>query len=148
MSFDFTGTETPVPIIHPPGDGKHVGVLRGRSTFKVESAQTNGAYAILEQIIRGGLNKMDEAKCSVIGGHSIRNEDILFGCAVTGKIDPRKIWRNVGARPGDVLLFTKSIGTGVLSTALKNNRISQVSLDAAIASMCQLNRAALSPALQ
>jgi len=101
-----------------------------------------GDPAILEQIIRGGFNKMDEAKCSVIGGHSIRNEDILFGCAVTGKIDPRKIWRNVGARPGDVLLFTKSIGTGVLSTALKNNRISQVSLDAAIASMCQLNRAA------
>jgi len=101
-----------------------------------------GDPAILEQIIRGGLHKMDEAKCSVIGGHSIRNEDILFGCAVTGKIDPRKIWRNVGARPGDVLLFTKSIGTGVLSTALKNNRISQVSLDAAIASMCQLNRAA------
>jgi selenide, water dikinase len=101
-----------------------------------------GDPAILEQIIRGGLNKMDEAKCSVIGGHSIRNEDILFGCAVTGKIDPRKIWRNVGARPGDVLLFTKSIGTGVLSTALKNNRASQISLDAAIASMCQLNRAA------
>src|SRR5580704_1347176 len=68
-----------------------------------------GDPAILEQIIRGGLNKMDEAKCSVIGGHSIRNEDILFGCAVTGKIDPRRIWRNVGARPGDVLLFTKSI---------------------------------------
>jgi selenide, water dikinase len=101
-----------------------------------------GDPAILEQIIRGGLSKMDEAKCSVIGGHSIRNEDILYGCAVTGKIDPKKIWRNVGARPGDVLLFTKSIGTGVLSTALKNNRISQISLDAAIASMCQLNRAA------
>jgi selenide,water dikinase len=101
-----------------------------------------GDPAILEQIIRGGLSKMDEARCSVIGGHSIRNEDILYGCAVTGKMDPRKIWRNVGARPGDVLLFTKSIGTGVLSTALKNNRISQISLDAAIASMCQLNRAA------
>ena len=101
-----------------------------------------GDPAILEQIIRGGLSKMDEARCSVIGGHSIRNEDILYGCAVTGKIDPRKIWRNVGARPGDVLLFTKSIGTGVVSTALKNNRISQISLDAAIASMCQLNRAA------
>jgi selenide,water dikinase len=101
-----------------------------------------GEPAILEQIIRGGLNKMDEAKCTVIGGHSIRNDDILFGYAVIGKIDPRKVWRNVGARAGDVLLFTKSIGTGVLSTALKNNRISQISLDAAIASMCQLNCAA------
>jgi selenide, water dikinase len=101
-----------------------------------------GDPAILEQIIRGGLSKMDEAKCSVIGGHSIRNEDILYGCAVTGKIDPKKVWYNVGARPGDVLLFTKSIGTGVLATALKNNRIAQISLDAAISSMCQLNRAA------
>lgn len=101
-----------------------------------------GEPAILEQIIRGGLNKMAEAKCSVIGGHSIRNEDILFGCAVTGTIDPRKVWRNVGARPGDTLLFTKSIGTGVLSTALKNNRVSNSSLDAAITSMCQLNAAA------
>jgi len=101
-----------------------------------------GDPAILEQIMRGGLGKMDEAKCSVIGGHSIRNDDILYGCSVTGKIDPKKVWRNVGARPGDVLLFTKSIGTGVLSTALKGNRISQISSDAAISSMCQLNRAA------
>lgn len=54
MSFDFSQTETPIPIIHPPGDGKHVGVLRSRSTFKVESAQTNGAYAILEQTIPAG----------------------------------------------------------------------------------------------
>jgi selenide,water dikinase len=101
-----------------------------------------GDPAILEQIIRGGLSKMDEAKCSVIGGHSIRNEDILYGCAVTGKIDPKRVWRNVGARLGDVLLFTKSIGTGVLITVLKNNHIAQTSLDAAISSMCQLNRAA------
>jgi selenide,water dikinase len=101
-----------------------------------------GDPAILEQIIRGGLSKMNEAKCSVIGGHSIRNEDILYGCAVTGKIDPKKVWRNVGARPGDVLLFTKSVGSGVLITALKNNPISQISLDAAISSMCQLNRTA------
>jgi quercetin dioxygenase-like cupin family protein len=54
MAFDFSQTETPVPIIHPPGDGRHVGVLRSKSTFKVESAQTNGAYAILEQTIPAG----------------------------------------------------------------------------------------------
>src|SRR5258708_24329824 len=76
---------------------------------------------ILEQIIRGGIAKMNEAKCSVIGGHSIRNEDMLFGYAVTGVINPDRVWRNVGARAGDALLFTKPLGTGVITTALKKN---------------------------
>jgi len=98
--------------------------------------------AILEQILRGGLDKMNEAKCSVIGGHSIRIDDIVFGYAVTGVIDPSRIWRNVGAQTNDVLLLTKSLGTGVISTALKNGRDEKVSLEAAIASMAQLNRAA------
>jgi selenide, water dikinase len=101
-----------------------------------------GDSAILEQIIRGGLDKMAEAKCSVIGGHSIRNEDIQFGYAVTGTIDPRRIWRNVGALADDVLLLTKALGTGVLSTALKKDQLQKPALDAAVASMSQLNRAA------
>ena len=98
--------------------------------------------AILEQIIRGGLSKMNEAECSVLGGHSIRTEDMLFGYAVTGTIHPRKIWRNVGARPGDVLVFTKPIGTGVITTALKKNQASPQSLTAAVDAMTTLNRAA------
>jgi len=98
--------------------------------------------AILEQIIRGGLAKMDEAKCSVIGGHSIRNEDMLFGYAVTGVINPHRVWRNVGARPGDVLLFTKPLGTGVITTALKKDRATPESLLAAVAAMTTLNQAA------
>jgi len=85
---------------------------------------------------------MDEAKCSVIGGHSIRNDDIQFGYAVTGIINPQRIWRNVGARAGDLLLLTKALGTGVLSTALKRERASAVSMQAATASMLDLNRAA------
>jgi selenide,water dikinase len=101
-----------------------------------------GDIWILEQIIRGGLDKMNEAKCTVIGGHSIRNEDIQFGYAVSGIVNPLQIWRNVGATTNDVLLFTKALGTGVISTALKNDRVSKESLDAAIASMSQLNRAA------
>jgi len=96
--------------------------------------------AILEQIIRGGLAMMNEARCSVIGGHSIRNEDMLFGYAVTGAIDPRRVWRNVGARTGDVLLFTKPLGTGVITTALKKNCAAPESLDAAVAAMTTLNR--------
>jgi selenide,water dikinase len=98
--------------------------------------------AILEQIIRGGLAKMNEAGCSVLGGHSIRTEDMLFGYAVTGTVDPKKIWRNVGARPGDVLIFTKPIGTGVITTALKKNQASEQSLAAAVDAMTTLNRAA------
>ncbi len=101
-----------------------------------------GDTAILEQIIRGGLDKMTEAQCSVIGGHSIRNEDIQFGYAVTGTVNPHRVWRNVGAQTDDILLLTKALGTGVISTALKKDRASKVSLDAAVASMSQLNRAA------
>ena len=97
---------------------------------------------ILEEIIRGGLAKMDEANCSVIGGHSIRNEDMLFGYAVTGVIDPQRVWRNVGARTGDVLLFTKPLGTGVITTALKKDRATPESLAAAVLAMTTLNRAA------
>jgi selenide, water dikinase len=97
---------------------------------------------ILEQILRGGLDKMKEAKCSVIGGHSIRIDDIVFGYAVTGVINPLEVWRNVGAQTNDALLLTKALGTGVISTALKNDRAEKASLDAAFASMMQLNRAA------
>ena len=101
-----------------------------------------GDPEILEQIIRGGLAKMNEAKCSVIGGHSIRNEDMLFGYAVTGTIHPQRVWRNVGAKPGDALLFTKPLGTGVITTALKKDRASPESLAAAVSAMSTLNAAA------
>jgi selenide,water dikinase len=110
------------------------------SALSLVGFPAKGDVKILEQIIRGGLNKMTEAQCSVIGGHSIRNDDIIFGYAVTGVINPKQIWRNVGAHTNDVLLFTKSIGTGVLSTATKNNCIEKNALDAAIGSMTKLNR--------
>jgi selenide,water dikinase len=112
------------------------------SSLSIVGFPEKGDPEILEQIIRGGLAKMNEAKCSVIGGHSIRNEDMLFGYAVTGTINPQRVWRNVGARPGDVLLFTKPLGTGVITTALKKDRASAESLAAAIAAMSTLNAAA------
>ncbi len=117
------------------------------SALSIVGFPEKGEPEILEQIIRGGLSKMMEAKCSVIGGHSIRNDDIQFGYAVTGIIHPQRVWRNVGARAGDVLLLTKALGTGVLSTALKKDRAAEPDLAAAIASMTRLNRAA-SEALQ
>ncbi len=112
------------------------------SALSIVGFPDKGDPEILEQIIRGGLSKMSEAQCSVIGGHSIRNEDIQFGYAVTGVINPQRVWRNVGARTGDILLLTKAIGTGVLSTALKKDRVAAADLETSIASMSQLNRAA------
>ena len=112
------------------------------SALSIVGFPEKGDPAILERILRGGLNKMDEAKCSVIGGHSIRNEDIQFGYAVTGVINPLQVWRNVGAQTNDVLLLTKALGTGVISTALKNEKAEKGWLDAAIASMTELNREA------
>ena len=112
------------------------------SALSIVGFPEKGDPAILEQIIRGGLDKMKEAKCTVIGGHSIRNDDIQFGYAVTGTIPPHKIWRNVGAQANDVILLTKAVGTGLISTALKRERASKANVDAAIASMSQLNRAA------
>jgi selenide, water dikinase len=112
------------------------------SALSIVGFPEKGDPAILEQIIRGGLDKMKEANCTVIGGHSIRNDDIQFGYAVTGTIHPQKIWRNVGAQANDVILLTKAVGTGLISTALKRERAAKANVDAAIASMSQLNRAA------
>ena len=112
------------------------------SALSVVGFPEKGDPAILEQIICGGIAKMNEAKCSVLGGHSIRNEDMLFGYAVTGVIDPHRVWRNVGAHAGDVLLFTKPLGTGVITTALKKDRAKPESLAAAVSAMTRLNRAA------
>jgi selenide, water dikinase len=110
------------------------------SALSIVGFPEKGDPAILEEIIRGGLSKMNEAKCSVIGGHSIRNEDMLFGYAVTGVINPHRVWRNVGARTGDVLLFTKPLGTGVITTALKKEQATTESVAAAVAAMTTLNR--------
>jgi selenide, water dikinase len=112
------------------------------SSLSIVGFPEKGDPEILEQIIWGGLAKMEEAKCSVIGGHSIRNEDVLFGYAVTGVVHPDRVWRNVGARAGDALLFTKPLGNGVIATALKINRATSESLAAAVASMTTLNQAA------
>src|SRR6202049_3816201 len=77
-----------------------------------------GDLEVLGQILAGGLSKMVEAGCTVIGGHSIRDEETKFGYSVTGVVHPKKILANAGAKAGDALLFTKSIGTGVISTAI------------------------------
>ncbi len=103
---------------------------------------------VLEKILQGGLAKMQEAGCAVIGGHSIADDEIKFGYAVTGLVNPQRVLSNAAARPGDRLVLTKRIGTGIISTALKENRASKASVDAAVYSMCVLNRAASEVALK
>ena len=95
---------------------------------------------ILEKILEGGYAKMQEAGCAVIGGHSIGDEEIKFGYAVSGLVHPKRIFLNSAARPGDQLLLTKRLGTGIISTALKKGQASPQAVDAASQSMCALNR--------
>jgi len=112
------------------------------SALSIVGFPPQGQPDLMEQILRGGLSKMEEAGCAVVGGHSIRDEELKFGYAVTGVIDPRRVWRNVGAQPGDALLLTKPLGTGVIATALKQGKAAEASVAAAMASMARLNREA------
>src|SRR5205823_5581046 len=97
---------------------------------------------ILERILAGGLSKMIEAGCTVVGGHSIRDDETKFGYSVTGLVDPKRVVKNGGARAGDRLLLTKALGTGVISTAIKKAVAKQSWIDAAVRSMTTLNKAA------
>jgi selenide,water dikinase len=101
-----------------------------------------GDLDVLERILAGGLSKMVEAACTVVGGHSIRDDETKFGYSVTGLIHPNKVFTNGGAKLGDRLLFTKALGTGVISTAIKKGSAKQSWIDAAVASMTTLNKAA------
>ena len=100
----------------------------------------DGDLDALQRILVGGLDKMIEAKCTIVGGHMVRDPGVKFGYAVTGTIDPRRIWANAGARPGDRLLLTKPLGTGVISTALRAGKAQAEWVDSAAESMRKLNR--------
>jgi selenide,water dikinase len=101
-----------------------------------------GDFDVLEQILAGGLSKMIEAGCTVVGGHSIRDPEIKFGYSVTGMVHPKRVLTNAGARAGDKLIFTKAIGTGVISTAIKKGQAQEEWIAAATTSMTALNRRA------
>ncbi|MCC7498281.1 MAG: selenide, water dikinase SelD [Bryobacterales bacterium] len=102
----------------------------------------SGDLEVLEEILRGGAEKMQEASCVILGGHSVSDEELKFGYAVTGTVDPRRVLTNAGAQPGDALVLTKRIGTGVVSSALKKRIAAKRDVDAAIQSMLTLNRGA------
>jgi selenide, water dikinase len=102
----------------------------------------DGDLDVLEQIMRGGMTKMAEAGCVVVGGHSVRDAEIKFGYAVTGLIDPGRVLTNTGAVTGDALILTKPVGTGVITTALKRGLAKPDWIENAVHSMTTLNRAA------
>lgn len=97
---------------------------------------------ILGEVLKGGAEKVREAGAVVIGGHSIIDEEIKFGMAITGVIHPDKVVRNVGVQQGDALVLTKPLGTGIITTALKKGKAPKESIQAAIASMITLNNTA------
>ena len=102
----------------------------------------DGELKLLEDMLAGGLSKMVEANCTVIGGHSIRDDELKLGYAVTGTIHPQRVLANGGAEAGDRLIFTKAIGTGVISTAIKRGKAELAWVREAVRSMTTLNRAA------
>ena len=103
--------------------------------------------SVLTDILRGGQDKVREAGAVLAGGHSIIDEELKFGLSVTGQADPRKLLTNSAARPGDILVLTKPLGTGLLATAGKQDRLDQPSRDALHVSMRALNAIASRAAL-
>jgi selenide,water dikinase len=101
---------------------------------------------VLAEILRGGAEKGREAGVSVVGGHSIDDAEPKAGYAVVGLVHPGRVWRNVGARPGDALVLTKPLGTGIISTAIKQAKAPERAVAAAVRTMSALNRSAAAAA--
>jgi selenide, water dikinase len=110
------------------------------SALAVLGYPEHGDLEVLAAIMAGGLSKMVEANCAVIGGHSVKDAEMKFGYAVTGTIHPDRVLKNKGAEVGDALFLTKAIGTGVITTAIKRGLARQEWIDAAITSMTTLNK--------
>jgi selenide,water dikinase len=105
-------------------------------------------FTVLGDIMRGGLDKLNEAGVALLGGHSVRDEEIKFGYAITGVVDSKDIKQNKDARPGNRLILTKPVGTGLITTALKRGKAASEHVEAAIKTMVQLNRRASEIALE
>jgi selenide,water dikinase len=97
---------------------------------------------ILSEIVRGGAERARKAGAVVIGGHSVIDPELKYGMAVTGLVHPDRVIRNVGVKPGDALVLTKRLGTGIITTALKKRKASPASVRAAVSSMIALNETA------
>ena len=118
------------------------------SSLSILAWPAKGDLDDLAEILKGGAEKMHEADCTILGGHSVADNEIKFGYAVTGTVHPDSVKPNSGAREGDALLFTKRIGTGIIATALKRGIAREADVEAAIESMLTLNRAACEAMLE
>jgi selenide,water dikinase len=96
--------------------------------------------AIITAVFTGGFDKLREAGVALLGGHTVRDNEVKFGYAVTGEVDPGRVLTNAGAKPGDVLFLTKAIGTGIVGTAIKAGCAPEAVVQAATRSMTMLNR--------
>ena len=96
--------------------------------------------SILTDILQGGADKADEAGIPIVGGHSVDDKEPKYGLVVTGEIHHDRIWKNSGARPGDALVLTKKLGTGIIATGIKKGVATQDSIEDAINSMSSLNK--------
>ena len=118
------------------------------SSLSILAYPAKGDLDDLGEILKGGAEKMHEAECVILGGHSVADNEIKFGYAVTGTVHPDRVKANAGARAGDALVFTKRIGTGVVATALKRGIARESDVQAATESMLTLNRAACEAMLE
>jgi selenide,water dikinase len=99
-------------------------------------------FSVLNDILRGGAEKAKEAGIAVVGGHSVDDREPKYGMCVTGFVHPDQVWKNIGAQPGDKLVLTKPIGTGVITTALRAGKVAEAVVQAAVETMAMLNRTA------
>jgi selenide,water dikinase len=99
-------------------------------------------HADIAAIFKGGFEKLAEAGAALLGGHTVKDKEIKFGYAITGAVDPTRVLTNGGAKPGDALILTKPLGTGVIGTAIKFDRVKAAAVEDAIAAMRTLNKAA------
>ncbi len=112
------------------------------SALSILAWPAKGDLDELAEILKGGAEKIHEADCALLGGHSVSDSEVKFGYAVTGTIHPDRIKTNAGARPGDAVVLTKRLGTGVIATALKQGIAKEPDVAAMVQSMLKLNREA------
>lgn len=118
-----------------------------KTALNIVGFPKSAPLTLLQEILRGGADRVRAAGAVVLGGHSVQDDEIMYGLCATGVVDPRRLMSNRGARAGDVLVLCKPLGTGFISTALRARRCPPATLAGACASMVALNRAAAEAAV-
>jgi selenide,water dikinase len=142
------------PVVDDPGDWGRIAAANALSDIYAMGGTPSTAlqligwprgklsFDLLGEVINGGVEKLEEAGCLLVGGHSIDDPEPKYGFAITGFVDPDRLTTNAGAQPGDRLVLTKPIGTGIISTAVKSGQADPAVIAEAIAVMSELNAGA------